>query len=78
MASPSPLTGVVLIDCARANVKNGAAYACQQCGYGEDVAAFQDALKAACADIKIDIQEFSDLAKGDRTLSPTPTFRPHQ
>jgi pyruvate-formate lyase-activating enzyme len=62
MASSSPLTGVILVDCAKANVENGIKVAAQQCGYGEDVAAFETALKQACADMNIDLKEFSQLA----------------
>lgn len=66
MASSSPLTGVVLVDCAKANVENGLEVASEQCGYGDDVAAFEDALKKACADMNIELQEFADLSVGKR------------
>lgn len=43
----APLTGVELIDCARANSAQGLAVAAKLCGYHEDTAAFQAALKQA-------------------------------
>ena len=62
MASSSPLTGVILVDCAKANVENGVQVAAQQCGYGDDVTAFKSALKSACAEMNVDLKEFADLA----------------
>lgn len=62
MASSSPLTGVILVDCAKANVENGVAVAARQCGYGDDVSTFQAALKSACAEMNIDLKEFAELA----------------
>lgn len=62
MTSSSPLTGVILVDCAKANVENGVDVAARQCGYGDDVSAFQKALKSACAEMNIDLKEFADLS----------------
>lgn len=62
MASSSPLTGVILVDCAKANVENGIEVAAHQCGYGKDVSAFQQALKSACADMNIELTEFAALS----------------
>lgn len=64
MASSSPLQGVILVDCAKANVENGLDVAASQCGYGDDVAAFEEALKSACAEMNIDLEEFAELAVG--------------
>jgi len=69
MTSSSPLTGVVLVDCAKANVENGIEVAAHQCGYGDDVTAFQEALKSACAEMNIDLKEFADLSVGKRVNS---------
>ena len=66
MASASPLTGVILVDCAKANVENGVEVATKQCGYGDDVAAFQAALKSACAAMNVDLKEFADLSVDKR------------
>ena len=61
MASSVPLTGVILVDCAKANVASGLAKACDRCGYGDDIEAFQAALKSACDEMNVDIQEFAEL-----------------
>jgi len=62
MASSTPLTGVILVDCAKANVENGVKVAARQCGYGDDVGAFQNALRSACNDMNVDLKEFADLS----------------
>jgi hypothetical protein len=67
MASSSPLTGVVLVDCAKANAEQDVETAAQRCGYGEDVTAFETALRSACEDMDIDIKSFADLSV-DRQL----------
>ncbi|MBE9141009.1 hypothetical protein IQ254_28060 [Nodosilinea sp. LEGE 07088] len=72
MASSSPLTGVVLIDCARANASKGLAIAAQQCGYGDDIATFQAALRSACHDMGISASELSDLVADEATWRPQP------
>lgn len=66
MASSSPLKGVILVDCAKANIENGVETAAKQCGYGDNVDAFQSALKSACADMNIDLKEFADLSVDKR------------
>lgn len=63
MASSTPLTGVILIDCARANASRGVAIAAQQCGYGSDTAQFQAALQAACREMNITPKDLSDLVE---------------
>jgi hypothetical protein len=57
----SPLSGVVLVDCAKANAKQGAAIAARQCGYGDDIQAFRTSLKQACLEMGIEIDTLSDL-----------------
>ncbi|MGQ9873105.1 hypothetical protein [Leptodesmis sp.] len=61
MASSAPLTGAELIDCARANGKEGIVAACQRCGYGEDLTAFEQALHQAGDHIGVAINHFEDL-----------------
>lgn len=61
MASPTPLQGTDLIDCAKANAKQGIETATYLCGYGKDINTFQKALKQACHNIGVEIQELSDL-----------------
>lgn len=66
MASSSPLAGIALVDCARANAEAGLAAATERCGYGDDESAFQEALKTACAEMGVDINELSDLMVSER------------
>ncbi len=69
MVSPTPLTGTDLIDCAKANAKQGKVVAARQCGYGDDLDRFENALFSACQDIGIDIEQLSDLIT-DRQQPP--------
>lgn len=66
MSSPSPLSGIALVDCARANADKGIAVAAERSGYGNDTAAFQSALNAACADMGVDVSELSDLVPSEQ------------
>jgi hypothetical protein len=61
MASPIPLQGIELVDCAKANARQGLQVAAHQCGYGQDLDRFQQALEQACQGIGVNIQELSDL-----------------
>ena len=61
MASPTPLEDTDLIDCAKANAKEGIATAAHLCGYGEDINSFQQKLKQACDRIGVKYNELSDL-----------------
>ncbi|MGB3309282.1 MAG: hypothetical protein WBG32_12115 [Nodosilinea sp.] len=61
MASSSPLTGVILVDCARANASEGLAIAAERCGYGNDTAKFQTVLRSACSEMNVEIAGLSDL-----------------
>lgn len=63
MSSSTTLKGLELIDCARANAKQGPEVAAQLCGYGTDIDTFQKALQDACHDIGVEISELSDLLK---------------
>ncbi|UJB72540.1 hypothetical protein HRE53_28495 (plasmid) [Acaryochloris sp. 'Moss Beach'] len=56
-----PLTGIDLIDCARANAKEGLKTAAQLCGYGTDVMGFQHALTEAGQYIGMDIESLDSL-----------------
>lgn len=55
------LQGIELIDCAKANAKQGSAIAAQQCGYGQNVGLFIENLHKACQQIGVDINELEDL-----------------
>lgn len=61
MPSNTPLQGTDLVDCARANAKQGIETAAYQCGYGEDVSAFAKELKAACEQMNLQVKELSEL-----------------
>ncbi|CDN13868.1 hypothetical protein RintRC_4261 [Richelia intracellularis] len=55
------LYGTELVDCARANAKQGIKIAAYQCGYGEDIASFAQKLHQACEQMNLQIQELSQL-----------------
>lgn len=61
MASPTPLKGLELVDCARANAKQGIETAAGLCGYGNDLNTFSQELKLACDNMGIKISELTDL-----------------
>lgn len=65
MASPTRLTGLELVDCARANAKQGIKEAAALCGYGSDLNGFRSELKQACDHMRIEFHELSDLIKGE-------------
>ena len=50
-----------MIDCAKASDEQGVEAAAIQCGYGEDVASFQQELKQACDKINVEIETLGDL-----------------
>ncbi len=68
MSSSSPLTGLDLVDCAKANAASGSAIAAKQCGYGSDIATFRDALKSACSDMGVDVESVSDLITDQQSI----------
>lgn len=61
MASPTPLQGTELVDCARANAKQGIETAALQCGYGKDLNTFARELKQACEHMNLQVKELSEL-----------------
>lgn len=68
MASPTPLHGIELIDCAKANAKQGLETAAELSGYGQDITTFQQELKQACQNIGVKIEELSDLITDQQTV----------
>ncbi|MDX2100435.1 MAG: hypothetical protein SFW36_21885 [Leptolyngbyaceae cyanobacterium bins.59] len=68
MASPYPLQGIELIDCAKANAGQGIETAAHLCGYGKDLNRFQDALKQACDRIGVEIHTLSDLVTDQQVV----------
>jgi hypothetical protein len=71
MASSTPLQGLELVDCARANAKQGIQTAAQQCGYGEDINTFSRELKIACDGMGITLHEINDLITEQDALIQT-------
>ncbi|KJH73292.1 hypothetical protein [Aliterella atlantica] len=61
MASSTPLQGTELVDCARANAKQGIETAALQCGYGNDLNTFSRELKTACEQMNLQVKELSEL-----------------
>lgn len=55
MNTQKTLTGIELIDCAKANAKQGVEVAAKQCGYGQDIEQFRQSLQQACNEKGIDI-----------------------
>lgn len=68
MASPTPLQGTDLVDCARANAKQGIETAALQCGYGEDVNTFAQELKQACEQMNLQVKELNQLITDQEML----------
>jgi len=68
MASSQPLTGIELIDCAKANAQQGIATAAKLCGYGGDLNTFERELKQACQDIGVEVKELSDLITAQQMM----------
>ncbi|BAU63667.1 hypothetical protein STA3757_10330 [Stanieria sp. NIES-3757] len=61
MSSAQMLEGIELIDCAKANAKQGIKVAAKQCGYGDDLNLFKNNLIKSCQGIGVDIKELEDL-----------------
>ena len=61
MPSVKPLTGNILIDCAKANATMSIDIAARQCGYNNDVKSFRAALRKAFHDIGVKELAFEDL-----------------
>lgn len=61
MASTTPLQGTELVDCARANAKQGIETAAYQCGYGNDLNKFAKELRQACEAMNLQVKELTEL-----------------
>ncbi|MEO3704608.1 hypothetical protein [Trichormus azollae] len=61
MVSPTELHGTELVDCARANAKQGINMAAYQCGYGDDIKTFAQELSQACETMNLKVKELSEL-----------------
>jgi hypothetical protein len=61
MPSPTPLYGTDLVDCARANAKQGIVTAAYLCGYGDDINIFAKELRQACEQMNLQVKELNEL-----------------
>ncbi|TAE61568.1 MAG: hypothetical protein EAZ87_01865 [Nostocales cyanobacterium] len=61
MISPTKLSGSDLVECARANAKQGIKIAAYQCGYGDDITNFTEQLKSACQIMNLTVTELNQL-----------------
>ena len=61
MSANTPLEGTDLVDCAKANAKQGLETAANLCGYGENIGLFQQNLQQACERMGVNIDHLSDL-----------------
>ncbi|MBD2250106.1 hypothetical protein [Nostoc parmelioides] len=61
MSSLKPLHGTELVDCARANAKQGIETAAYQCGYGDDLNRFAGELRKACEEMNLQVKELNEL-----------------
>jgi hypothetical protein len=61
MSSLKPLQGTELVDCARANAKQGIETAAYQCGYGDDLNKFARELRKACEEMNLQVKELNEL-----------------
>ncbi|ELS04138.1 hypothetical protein Xen7305DRAFT_00038660 [Xenococcus sp. PCC 7305] len=55
------LQGIELINCAKANARQGIITAAQQSGYGQNIDLFKEKLIKACEEIGVNIDELEDL-----------------
>lgn len=68
MSVAKPLVGLELIDCAKANAEQGVGVAAQLCGYGDNIAEFQQQLHQACQQIGVQIEGLQDLITPQQTV----------
>ena len=61
MAVTQPLTGIALVDCAKAHATRGVEDAARFCGYGDDVEAFRLALAKAGDEMGVALDSLGDL-----------------
>jgi hypothetical protein len=70
MSNAVPLKGLDLIDCAKASSKEGINAATYQCGYGENIDAFEAELQTACEAVGIDFRGFFMLSSSSSEQEP--------
>jgi hypothetical protein len=68
MSSSEPLRGLELVDCAKANAKQGIDTATELCGYGTNTVQFRQELQQACDQMGVKITELSDLITDQQSV----------
>jgi hypothetical protein len=68
MSASEPLKGLELVDCAKANAKQGISVATDLCGYGTNTDRFKQELEQACEHMGVKISELSDLITDQQTV----------
>lgn len=71
MTANNMLLGIELIDCAKANAKQGIEVAARQCGYENNLSLFTKNLTEACQQIGVNIQELADLITDQQIAKET-------
>lgn len=74
MAAKQPLTGIELIDCAKANAQQGVEAAAKLCGYDNNTSDFQAALQKAGEDMGVKLDELDDLITDQSIAKRTPVM----
>ena len=74
MAANQPLTGIELVDCAKANAQQRVQAAAKLCGYGDGISDFQSALRKAGEDMGIQLDELDDLITDQFIAKRTPVL----
>lgn len=68
MAAKTPLEGIELVDCAKANAKQGIETAAELCGYGSDLNRFKQAVKQECERMGVTFNELTDLITDQQSV----------
>lgn len=76
MTSSKPLHGIELVDCAQANARSGLSIATEQCGYGNNIEAFQNELQKASSKIGIHISSLEELILENQKIERERVFAP--
>ncbi|MGK7915659.1 MAG: hypothetical protein AB4038_08940 [Prochloraceae cyanobacterium] len=76
MKSTIKLHGIELLDCAQANAKSGLSTTAKQCGYGNNLLAFQKELQKAGSEIGLQISSLQDLILETKQIVQGKDFSP--
>ena len=69
------LQGIELINCAKANAKQGVTVAANHAGYNENIGLFIENLHKACQQIGVNINELDDLITDQQIAQENKTVR---